>query len=397
MARHRAEKRAKRRAPRLSAEGVGGGAASVDTELEALSVTHWFDVATDGDPYPVSVRFRGRRVGVSGKPTARDQFTKEETIDGVLPGSGPMSVTTWVYGLNAGEWSVTAELIESGNVGGGWRRALRPRSDAGTSLPRASWSWRRWRLGTGSFAPVKTRWAPTVRLTPMPGVLRGSWSGLIALGILVGVLVQIWLLDRQDIGFGEVLIVDLVALVSGLIGAKLWYIALRPHDWRERIGEGWSIDGALVGAPVAGVFALMTLDLPAGGFLDASTPAFFFGVAIGRLGCFFTGCCAGRLTRSHWGIWSSDRRVGARRIPAQLIEAAAGLLIGGATLVLALGHPHAASALFIGGATSYILIRQGLLRVRAQARGYTLAARLTAAAAAIILAGDAITVFVGVS
>ncbi|MDT9121602.1 hypothetical protein RSW84_29565, partial [Escherichia coli] len=77
-------------------------------------------------------------------------------IDRVVPGSGPISVTTKAYGLNPGEWMVTAELIRGTATRGG------------QTLPRARWSWLRWRLGDAPFGPVRTRWSPLVRLTSTP-------------------------------------------------------------------------------------------------------------------------------------------------------------------------------------------------------------------------------------
>jgi len=120
------------------------------------------------------------------------------------------------------------------------------------------------------------------------------------------------------------------------------------------------------------VAALLAFDLPIGVFLDAATPGLFFGVAIGRVGCFVTGCCAGRWTRSRWGVWSSDRRVGARRVPAQLLESAAGLVIGGMAALLVLGHPpRIDGAVFVAAFAVYVLVRQAVLRVRAERREFS--------------------------
>jgi phosphatidylglycerol:prolipoprotein diacylglycerol transferase len=97
------------------------------------------------------------------------------------------------------------------------------------------------------------------------------------------------------------------------------------------------------------------------------------GVGIGRLGCFFTGCCAGRCTASPWGVWSSDRRVGARRIPTQLMEA--GLGIGLAIILGWLdvsGIVPVDGVVFVVGIGSYLAGRQLLLRLRADARSSSL-------------------------
>ena len=83
------------------------------------------------------------------------------------------------------------------------------------------------------------------------------------------------------------------------------------------------------------------------------------------------GCCAGRVTDSRWGIWSSDRKVGARRIPAQILESAAGLAIAAVTTGLILGHvPRIDGTIFIGAFAVYLVVRQALLRVRAERREF---------------------------
>ncbi len=75
---------------------------------EILAVTYWFDPAPQLEPNAVTVRFSGRRVDVKGRLQAGDRFTQDETIEAVVPGSGPISLTARVRGINAGEWAVTA-------------------------------------------------------------------------------------------------------------------------------------------------------------------------------------------------------------------------------------------------------------------------------------------------
>lgn len=380
----------------MKTDGVDEAArASAAGEPEALSVTHWFESGTDGEPYSVTVRFSGRRVGTGARPAPHDTFVKEETIEGVVPASGPVSLTTRVYGLQPGEWVVTAELIRRSRQVGPRLPSDRRGHAAVQSLPRAAWSWRAWGLASATFAPLRTRWAPAVRLTAMPAVIPGSWSAFVGIGVLVGVVVQAALLAPSSISVGQALMVDLLALLAGLAGAKAWYLALNRGPLGRSIGEGWSVDGFLVVMPLVGAAALVALDLPIGAFLDASAPALFFGVALGRLGCFFTGCCAGRCTRSRWGIWSSDRRVGARRIPTQLLESVGGLLIGAVAFVLMLIRPHGAEGvLFVASAAAYVLVRQFLLRLRAEPHHPT-RVRLTAIVATLVLVASPVALLLG--
>jgi phosphatidylglycerol:prolipoprotein diacylglycerol transferase len=125
-----------------------------------------------------------------------------------------------------------------------------------------------------------------------------------------------------------------------------------------------------------------------GRFFDATTPGLFAGLAVGRLGCFFTGCCGGRPTASRWGVACSDRRVCARRVPTQLLESSTAAAVGLAAWVLIRRYGVAVDgALFVGAFAAYTLIRQFLLQLRAEPRKSAVGWKLTAAAAAAVLAG----------
>src|SRR5947209_1332799 len=73
-------------------------------EPQALGLTYWLDAAAKGTPYRVTVRFDGRRKGVKGKPRPHDRFSVLESVDPVVPGSGPIAVTARVFDVAPGEW-----------------------------------------------------------------------------------------------------------------------------------------------------------------------------------------------------------------------------------------------------------------------------------------------------
>jgi phosphatidylglycerol:prolipoprotein diacylglycerol transferase len=182
--------------------------------------------------------------------------------------------------------------------------------------------------------------------------------------------------------------VSAIAVVAGVAGAKAWYIAVH----RGRRFDGWCIQGFVAGAAVAVAAAvpLAVLGMPAGTYLNGAAPGLLLGMAIGRPGCFWAGCCTGRPTASRWGIWSSDRRVGARRIPAQPMEALLCLVIGLAALLtvlaVGLGGPGEVAAAAVA---AYTLGRQFLLGLRAEPprRTWLSGPVTTAAAAAALIAG----------
>ena len=180
------------------------------------------------------------------------------------------------------------------------------------------------------------------------------------------------ILAHESVPVGPALVVSIIAAASGLLGAKLWYAFLHPGPWRRALLGGWAVDGFFVVAFGVALVGLVASGQPIGVFLDAATPGLFLAVAIGRVGCFLAGCCAGRPTCTRWGIWSSDRRVGARRLPTQLLESGAGLVIGVAAAALVLGHVvRVEGAVFVAACAAYMLVRQVLLRLRAERREFS--------------------------
>jgi len=332
-------------------------------------VSHVFDSGpAGGEPYQATVRLLGRRLGVVGMAKPRDSFVHEETVSEVVPGTGPVTVSSSIHGVKAGEWSVTAELFR-GLPGGSPPDRRRV---AAEPLQRAAWSWRGWRASARPEAPVRTRDELTSTLARIPAVQPGSYQVMAVAAFVGGVLIALAGMSTENIALAPALGVIVAALVAGVAGAKLWYAVLHPAPWRQRLFGGWAVDGFLVVMVLAGLPLLFLSGLPVGRVMDAGAPGLFAGVAIGRIGCFLTGCCAGRCTASGWGIWSSDRRIGARRLPTQLYESAAGLAIALVSGVIVFGfHPAPEGAVFVVAWVAYLGLRQMLLRLRAERREFS--------------------------
>jgi phosphatidylglycerol:prolipoprotein diacylglycerol transferase len=197
--------------------------------------------------------------------------------------------------------------------------------------------------------------------------------------------VQSLLFATTDLHAGHVLAASLLSLLAGAAGAKLWFLVL---ERRARDRNGWCMQGLIAGVAVVAPPLLWLLDIPVGAFFDTAAPGLMFGLAIGRIGCFFTGCCTGRPSGSRWAIWASDRHLGARRLPTQLLECALALAVGVVTLVVFLRiGPHHGN-LFIGAVAGYTLIRQALLRLRDERRRTRHGLRLVGVTASIVLALD---------
>ena len=326
-------------------------------EPQGLGMTYWFDAAPDGEPYPVSIRFTGRRIDGDGDGDgdgkgegeggagAKETFQTVRTLERVIPGSGRISMTTRVPGVAPGTWEVTATPV-----------VLRRADGTTTPAPRGH-------LPTGS-ASGTTAFLPVVNVRA-PGVRLGAWPALVGLGFLLSLVVQ-WLLGAQrGLPVGRALLVTLVASLVGLVGAKVYYLLTHRTEKVGAVRAGMSIQGFVLAAIATLLLGAWLAGLPLGLVLDVSAPGLLLGMTIGRLGCFFGGCCVGLPTASRWGIWSSDRGIGVRRIPVQLFESAmAGTVAAVTLLTVALVDPAVDGLLFVIGLSAYTFGRQVLFPLR---------------------------------
>jgi phosphatidylglycerol:prolipoprotein diacylglycerol transferase len=354
---------------------------------EVLAVTYWFEPVWNPEPYPVTIRFVGQRSGVAGKYQPGDRFVRDETIARVVPGSGPIALTARVGGINAGEWVVTARELNSG-VARPDRRARGANPTRALPVPEAhspvARFWRRWAPSAASAesaaTPISTAPLPFVHIA---GTLPLVWVSMVTLGMVLALLLQSLVISRTHFAVRPVWAISLAATGIGIVGAKVWFVVKQRSQHRL---EGWCIQGFIVGASITAALLLALLRVPVGAYLDATAPGLLLGLALGRVGCFFAGCCGGPPTASRWGVWSSDQRVGARRVPTQLLESALALSLGLVALVELLSHGAAGGAFFVAGLAAYILGRQGILHLRAEPQPTKLGGWATVAAAALVLA-----------
>ena len=344
---------------------------------ELLTVTYWLDPGERGEEFSATIRFTGQRLGVTGRPQPGDTFAQEETVNGLVPGSGPVAITVEVRGVNSGEWSVTARSVA--RASGTQFRPYPPVGQDGSAQ----------RVPMPRRVPIPAEPATTVRtrsllFTQVPGIIRYAYASLVFLGVLVGLTVEALLLNGHHYAVLEPLLISAGAVAAGIVGGKAWYIAVQ----RGRKFDGWCVQGFIAGAAiVVAAAALAGPGVPAGVYLGVTACALLLGMAIGRPGCFWAGCCVGRATSSRWGIWASDRKVGCRREPAQLLEALASLVIGGAVLAVVLldGLPRS-GPVAVAGLAAYTLVRQFILSLRAEPpERWRYGRQLTIAAASVAL------------
>jgi phosphatidylglycerol:prolipoprotein diacylglycerol transferase len=157
------------------------------------------------------------------------------------------------------------------------------------------------------------------------------WLASVAAAFLMDRNFRRWRIEADAVGMVA------IAVVAGIVGAKLWHVFDSPWEFRE---FGWSVlwdsaGFAWFGGLVFGISALVIQGRMSkiGGLrtLDLAAPSAAIGYGLGRIGCFLSGDgCYGIETNLPWGMSFPHGEVPtlARVHPTPLYELAAGLLIG---------------------------------------------------------------------
>ncbi|MFW6051073.1 MAG: prolipoprotein diacylglyceryl transferase [Myxococcota bacterium] len=218
--------------------------------------------------------------------------------------------------------------------------------------------------------------------------------GLLALmGLVAGLVVAHERGRRDGWAWRDVVVPGLAAEAGGVIGAPLWsavveqWALVGAFQWQALVGRGGlSIVGGLSLGAFAGWVAVRWRGMPFVRWLDVAAPGAAIGVAFGRLGCFFNGCCYGRPTLFPVAVVFEHSETAARPLgvplhPTQLY-AAAGLLLLAVVLWHVRAHPPGRRAgWFLVG---YAVLRVGVETLRADYRGYVFDLPATAVAASVI-------------
>ena len=124
--------------------------------------------------------------------------------------------------------------------------------------------------------------------------------------LMVAFLMGGWLIARQlrEAQLREDYAADIVAaaVIGGIIGAKLWYVALTrdPGALLSRGGLVWY--GGFIGGAVAVILNGWRLGVPIRWTMQLAAPALAAAYALGRVGCFLVNDDYGRPTDLPWAV-----------------------------------------------------------------------------------------------
>lgn len=175
----------------------------------------------------------------------------------------------------------------------------------------------------------------------------GSWPVytygiLLAAAYLLGLHLAVRRAKARGVDPNRVMDLGIWIIIAALVGAKLLLVVVDWDHYRRNPGDIFSLVrsagvfyGGLVVATATGFLLIRRYRLPVWTTADLYAPGIALGHVIGRMGCFFAGCCWGRPTSVPWAITFTDPAAAVNvgtplnvaLHPTQLYEAGAELLI----------------------------------------------------------------------
>lgn len=166
-----------------------------------------------------------------------------------------------------------------------------------------------------------------------PGVEIYTYGVMVAIAFVAA----LWLAMRRASAVGippeRISDLALILMISGIAGSRLLFVL---EDWPDYKSHFWnifniregglSIHGGLILAFIAGTIYAFRKKLPFWKTADVLAAPLAVGMGIGRIGCFFNGCCYGIATKRPWGVIFPGLG-SAPRHPTELYEMALDFLI----------------------------------------------------------------------
>ena len=174
-----------------------------------------------------------------------------------------------------------------------------------------------------------------------------TYGVLLAAAYLLGLQLAVWRARHRGVDPTRVMDLGIWIIIAALVGAKLLLVIIDWDYYRSNPREIFSLVrsagvfyGGLIVATIVGFSLMRRYGLPVWTTADLYAPGIALGHVIGRLGCFFAGCCWGKPTNVPWAITFTDPAAAVNvgtplnipLHPTQLYEAGAELLILGLLL-----------------------------------------------------------------
>lgn len=171
-----------------------------------------------------------------------------------------------------------------------------------------------------------------------------TYGVLLAAAYLAGLQLALARARRAGLDGARVMDLGIAVIIAALVGAKLLlvivdfrYFSSNPRELLSLLRSGGVFYGGLILAVAVAFWYMRKHRMALWPTCDVFAPGIALGHVIGRMGCFFAGCCYGKATDVPWSVVFTNplaaQNVGTplnvHLHPTQLYEAGAELLILG--------------------------------------------------------------------
>lgn len=187
-----------------------------------------------------------------------------------------------------------------------------------------------------------------------------TYGLMLGLGFAAGAYVASERAEKRGMDPDSLFWFFIAILVGGVLGGRIAHVALNWQYYTDFVSVldtrsgGLAIHGVLIGGTLAALIYCRVKGLDFLSIMDIVAPSIALGQGIGRIGCFFSGCCYGIKTSGAWGF--ETRYAPGLRHPYQLYESALDLVLFVVLLYLS-SRIIATGGLFTVYAGGYSLIR----------------------------------------
>ncbi len=151
------------------------------------------------------------------------------------------------------------------------------------------------------------------RLLELGPITLYTYGILLAAAYLAGLKLAMVRASHRQLDQTRVLDLGIYIIISALVGAKLLllltdfqsYIS-NPRELLTLARSGGVFYGGLILAVIVALWYIRKVGLPLWTTCDVFAPGIALGHIIGRLGCFFAGCCYGKPTDVAWAVTFTD-------------------------------------------------------------------------------------------
>lgn len=124
---------------------------------------------------------------------------------------------------------------------------------------------------------------------------------MITLGIIAGIVLAFWTFKKKGIKSDHIVNLGLIAIPCAILGARIYYCTFIDNSYDflsffDITKGGLAVYGAIIGGALGVLVYCLIKKINFLSVADALVPCLAIGQCLGRVGCYFGGCCYGEVT-----------------------------------------------------------------------------------------------------